>query len=50
MCGIAGFIGFDDDKLLKKFSKELYHRGPDGEGIFTDKKIGLLEMILHTNF
>lgn len=42
MCGIAGYIGFNNEKLLKKFSKELYHRGPDGEGFFFDDNIGLL--------
>lgn len=36
MCGIAGFYGFKDDKLIQKFSKQLAHRGPDGEGIFMD--------------
>ncbi|MDO8609598.1 MAG: asparagine synthase-related protein [bacterium] len=42
MCGIAGFYGFRDDKLIKKFSKELAHRGPDGEGFFIDEKVTLL--------
>lgn len=42
MCGIGGFIGFQDDELIKKFSKELTHRGPDGEGFYIDKNISLL--------
>jgi len=42
MCGIAGYTGFDDKKLLKKFSRELYHRGPDGEGFYFDNGLGLL--------
>ncbi len=42
MCGIAGFYGFKDDNLIKKISKELEHRGPDGEGYFIDNKVTLL--------
>src|SRR3989338_11282471 len=42
MCGIAGFYGFRDDKLIKKISKELEHRGPDGEGFYLDDKVTLL--------
>lgn len=42
MCGIAGYYGFRDDNLLKKFSKQLQHRGPDGEGTYTDDKVSLL--------
>lgn len=42
MCGIAGFYGFRDDKLIKKISKELEHRGPDGEGLYIDDKTTLL--------
>lgn len=42
MCGIAGYYGFNNQNLLKEFSKRLAHRGPDGEGFFFDDKIGLL--------
>lgn len=42
MCGIAGFYGFKDDSLIKKFSHELEHRGPDGEGFYIDKTVSLL--------
>jgi asparagine synthase (glutamine-hydrolysing) len=42
MCAIAGYFGFNDESLLKKFSKQLAHRGPDGEGYFFDDNIGLL--------
>jgi len=42
MCGIAGFYGFRDDRLIKKISKELAHRGPDGEGYFLSEKTTLL--------
>ncbi|OGK31731.1 asparagine synthase (glutamine-hydrolyzing) [Candidatus Roizmanbacteria bacterium RIFCSPHIGHO2_12_FULL_36_11] len=42
MCGIAGFYGFRDDNLIKKLSEQLYHRGPDGEGIYIADKVSLL--------
>ena len=42
MCGIAGFYGFEDDKLLNDFSKRLAHRGPDGKGIYKDDTVSLL--------
>ncbi|MCK5322188.1 MAG: asparagine synthase (glutamine-hydrolyzing), partial [Candidatus Aenigmarchaeota archaeon] len=41
MCGITGFIGFDDDVLLRKMSAIIKHRGPDQSGIFTDEHVGL---------
>ncbi|MBI1862528.1 hypothetical protein HYS00_00225 [Candidatus Microgenomates bacterium] len=42
MCGIAGFAGLRDDKLLKQFSQQLKHRGPDGEGFYRDQRVSLL--------
>ena len=42
MCGIAGFYGFRNDKLIKKFSEQLIHRGPDGEGYYIDENVTLL--------
>lgn len=42
MCGIAGFIGFRDDNLIKQFSKWLEHRGPDGDGFYMDESVTLL--------
>lgn len=42
MCAIAGIAGFRDDKLLKKFSEELKHRGPDGEGFYRSPNVSLL--------
>lgn len=42
MCGIAGFYGFRNDELIHRISKELYHRGPDGEGFYIDETISLL--------
>ncbi len=42
MCGIAGMWGFKDEALVKRFSKLLEHRGPDGEGIYTSGSVTLL--------
>jgi len=41
MCGICGFIGFEDRKLLNEMCKVLEHRGPDDSGIFIDKDVCL---------
>ena len=41
MCGIAGFYGFEDRPLLKNMSKACLHRGPDGEGYYTNKNVML---------
>lgn len=42
MCGIAGYYGFKGENLLKQFSSELAHRGPDGEGSYVKDSVGLL--------
>jgi asparagine synthase (glutamine-hydrolysing) len=42
MCGIAGFYGFREDELIKQISVDMLHRGPDGEGLFIEDKISLL--------
>ncbi|MDH7476612.1 MAG: asparagine synthase (glutamine-hydrolyzing) [Microgenomates group bacterium] len=42
MCGIAGFYHFRDDELIKKISKQLNHRGPDGEGYYINENVTLL--------
>ncbi|MEK7066535.1 MAG: asparagine synthetase B, partial [Patescibacteria group bacterium] len=42
MCGIAGFTGSKNDRLLKQLSKDLEHRGPDGEGIYSNGEVTLL--------
>ncbi len=42
MCGIAGFYGFENKKLLKQLSKDMVHRGPDGEGTFSNDHVSLL--------
>jgi asparagine synthase (glutamine-hydrolysing) len=36
MCGIAGFTGPRDDNLLRKMSDLISHRGPDGQGYYSD--------------
>ena len=45
MCGICGIVHSEgltpDGTKLEKMSKALTHRGPDSEGIFTDRAVGL---------
>jgi asparagine synthase (glutamine-hydrolysing) len=46
MCGICGKVYFDVQRTvthaeLERMSKTLEHRGPDGEGIWTDGYVGL---------
>jgi len=45
MCGICGKINFNnkpvDETLLKKMTSCLSHRGPDDEGIYLKKNVGL---------
>ena len=45
MCGIAGVLNFDgspvDPRTLKHMTDAIAHRGPDGEGFYTDKGVGL---------
>ncbi|MBL9107159.1 MAG: asparagine synthase (glutamine-hydrolyzing) [Myxococcales bacterium] len=36
MCGIAGIVGRHDPDLLAAMTASLRHRGPDGDGLFTD--------------
>jgi len=40
MCGIAGF-NFDDKRLAKQMCDVMSHRGPDGEGYYSNKNITL---------
>ncbi|MBW2595342.1 MAG: asparagine synthase (glutamine-hydrolyzing), partial [Deltaproteobacteria bacterium] len=41
MCGITGYVGFDDPKLLREMCASLTHRGPDDAGFFTSSGVGL---------
>jgi asparagine synthase (glutamine-hydrolysing) len=41
MCGIAGYLGRGDPAVLADMSRRLAHRGPDGEGLWTDDECGV---------
>ena len=41
MCGICGFLGFEDRTLLKRMCSTIRHRGPDEHGMHIDKRICL---------
>ena len=41
MCGIAGFFGLEDKELLNKMLDSISHRGPDDEGVYTDKDVSI---------
>lgn len=41
MCGICGFFGFSDTKLIRRMMRQLEHRGPDDSGTFSDGQISL---------
>jgi len=45
MCGITGLVNLDkktvDQKVLSDMTRALAHRGPDDEGFFINKNIGL---------
>ncbi|MBL4715702.1 MAG: asparagine synthase (glutamine-hydrolyzing) [Bacteroidetes bacterium] len=46
MCGITGILHFDSERLvdkdvLKRMADSLIHRGPDAEGFYVNKNIGL---------
>jgi asparagine synthase (glutamine-hydrolysing) len=45
MCGIAGLVNLDGTSvspvILKKMTDAIAHRGPDGEGQWVDRNIGL---------
>jgi asparagine synthase (glutamine-hydrolysing) len=40
MCGICGF-NWEDRDLVRECAKKIAHRGPDGEGFYTDKEVSL---------
>ncbi len=42
MCGIAGAIGFPNSpEIVTRMTAALRHRGPDGDGFFTDRDLAL---------
>jgi len=45
MCGIGGIVNFNDERLdyglLQSMIRVMRHRGPDGEGIFSDRHVVL---------
>ncbi len=43
MCGIAGFVSQEKNKkkILKAMCDRIIHRGPDGEGYYTDENVAL---------
>ncbi|MCX9011214.1 MAG: asparagine synthase (glutamine-hydrolyzing) [Candidatus Methanoperedens sp.] len=41
MCGIAGIVGEENNKLARAMSDLMVHRGPDGSGMFSDKNISM---------
>lgn len=53
MCGISGKLSFNGSRitreLIKKMNDQIVHRGPDDEGIYVDKCIGLGQQRLSIN-
>ena len=41
MCGLVGFVGAVNDALIERMTRQLAHRGPDGEGIWIDNELGV---------
>jgi asparagine synthase (glutamine-hydrolysing) len=41
MCGIVGYIGYGNQKILKKMTDSINYRGPDDEGFYFKKNVGL---------
>ena len=46
MCGICGKLNFNankpvDENLLRQMCAVIAHRGPDDEGMYIDKSVGL---------
>lgn len=41
MCGICGFSGFNDRRLIRKMCDIIRHRGPDDEGFYSDRNVEL---------
>ena len=43
MCGITGIISKKEnkEKIIKEMNNRIIHRGPNAEGLFTDKFVAL---------
>ncbi|MDQ2714350.1 MAG: asparagine synthase (glutamine-hydrolyzing) [Chloroflexota bacterium] len=41
MCGIAGIMGRDDERLIRRMVASIRHRGPDGQGFFQSRNLHL---------
>ena len=41
MCGLGGMLGAPDEGVLHRINRLQRHRGPDGEGIWSDDRVGL---------
>jgi asparagine synthase (glutamine-hydrolysing) len=41
MCGIAGILGRVDKRLVGRMCDRIAHRGPDGQGVWTDEGVTL---------
>ena len=41
MCGIGGYLGKFDPKVLKNMSTAMAHRGPDGDGFWHHEQHGI---------
>ena len=45
MCGVVGFVNKEGKKeeIIKKMADRITHRGPDGEGYYTDDNVALIK-------
>ena len=41
MCGLGGMLGAPDEGVLHRINRLQRHRGPDGEGVWSDDRVGL---------
>jgi asparagine synthase (glutamine-hydrolysing) len=41
VCGIAGTAGFGDEELIRAMTDTIAHRGPDGDGFYSDERVHL---------
>ena len=45
MCGITGYINFNNqpvsESILKEMNSAIKHRGPDGEGYWLNNNVGI---------